>query len=242
MKIFKSIKMVEIKAVQKVSLLDYPGKVSAIIFLGGCNFRCPFCYNVDIVLNPEKIVSIDEKIVLEFLKKRKKFLDGVCITGGEPTIHKDLPEFIRKIKALGLLVKLDTNGYEPEMLKKLLDKKLIDYVAMDIKTSLNKERYSKAAGINVDLSRIKKSIDLIRKSKVDYEFRTTVVPGLVNENDLIEIARALKGSKRYVLQQFLNDKKMIDKRFNKVKPYPQKVLEKFLKLVQPFFKEVELRA
>ncbi|OYT37527.1 anaerobic ribonucleoside-triphosphate reductase activating protein [Candidatus Pacearchaeota archaeon ex4484_31] len=170
--------MVEIKAVQKVSLLDYPGKVSAIIFLGGCNFRCPFCYNVDIVLNPEKLVNIDEKIVLEFLKKRKKFLDGVCITGGEPTIHKDLPEFIRKIKALGLLVKLDTNGYMPEMLEKLFDEKL----------------------------------------------------------------RALKGSKRYVLQQFLNDKKMIDKRFNKVKPYPQKVLEKFLKLVQPFFKEVELRA
>ena len=192
---------------QRLTLIDFPGYIATTVFTAGCNFRCPFCHNPELVLGGGKILSgvadKTEKDFFEFLKKRKGKLEGVCITGGEPTLQPDLVEFIKKIKALGFLVKLDTNGARPDVLKKLLDLKLLDFVAMDIKNQLNK--YSETVGIKVDTERIKLSVDLIRNSRVAYEFRTTVVPGLHEAEDFLEIAKWLSGAEAYYLQEYRED-------------------------------------
>lgn len=229
---------VKIKGLQKTSLIDYPGKVCCAIFLGGCDFRCPFCYNIDLVLNPNKLPTIPEEEFLEFLKKRKKWLDGVCLGGGEPCIHQDLPEFIRKIKNLGFLVKLDTNGSKPEMLEKLLKEKLLDYIAMDIKAPL--EKYDKAAGVKADKKAIQKSIDLIRNSGVEYEFRSTILPRLHSKQDLLSIGKWLKGSKRFFIQQFRNEK-TLNPEFQKENVFKPEELNGFKEMLKPYFKEVEVR-
>ncbi len=231
--------MVQIKGLQPLTLIDYPGKVACTVFLGGCNFRCPFCYNIDLVLRPKKLHSIPEEEFFNFLKKRKGWLDGVCIGGGEPTIYADLPIFISKIKSLGFLVKLDTNGSNPEMIKRLLRKKLLDYIAMDIKTRLNPKKYSEAVGVKADIEKIKKSITIIKKSKIDYEFRTTCIPKLVSKEDLIAIGKSLR-AKRFVIQQFEN-KKTINPKFQKIKPYSKEELENFAECLKPYFNEVKLR-
>jgi len=189
----------KIGGLQKLTLVDYPGKIAATVFLIGCNFRCGFCHNPELIDSSKKEV-ISEKEFFDFLKERKGLLDGVCITGGEPTIVSDLFNFIKKIKDLGFLVKLDTNGSNPEILKELINS--LDYIAMDVKTSMKK--YNKAVGKEIDLNNINKSIDLIKDSNIDYEFRTTVIPGLVDKNDIIEIGKWLKGVKKIVLQQFRN--------------------------------------
>ena len=189
----------KIAGFDKLSLLNYPDMVSATIFTNGCNFLCPYCQNSALVLDSQENILIPEEEVLDYLSERKKLLDGVCITGGEPTIQKDLKEFITKIKALGLKVKLDTNGSNPEMLKDLIDNNLIDYVAMDIKTVFSK--YNQITNRNIDTDLLRKSIEIIKSSNIDYEFRTTVVKEYVSYEDLIFILDYLN-CKKYYLQKF----------------------------------------
>ncbi|MBE5927312.1 MAG: anaerobic ribonucleoside-triphosphate reductase activating protein [Lachnospiraceae bacterium] len=197
-----------IKGLQKLTLLDYPEKTACTVFTGGCNFRCPFCHNASLVtrLNSEEI---NEDDFFSFLKKRKNVLQGVCITGGEPTLMPDLPDFICKIKELGYLVKLDSNGYRPEILKQLVNDGLIDYIAMDIKNSESK--YSLTAGVpDLNIDKIKESIDFIINSEIDYEFRTTVVKELHSPQDIEDIGLLIKNSKKYFLQSFIDSGDLIN--------------------------------
>lgn len=190
-----------ISGLQKLTLLDFPNHVASTIFLKGCNFKCPFCQNKDLVLPEAKVASYSEEEILNFLEKRKNVLDGVCLTGGEPTLSICLAEFIRKIKFLGLKVKLDTNGYNPSVLKDLINQNLIDYVAMDIKNSF--EKYDLTTGIKfVDVAKIKESIEFLVRGSIPYEFRTTVVKEYHNVGDFIAIAKMLQGCSKYYLQKF----------------------------------------
>ena len=235
-----------IGGLQKLTLIDYPGKLAATVFLYGCSFKCPWCYSSELVL-PEKIKKqprISQKEFFDFLKERRGLLEGVCICGGEPTIQKNLPVFIKKIKKLGYLVKLDTNGSNPKILKDLIDKKLVDYLAMDIKAPLGlnfqfsifnfQSKYEGVTGVKIDLKKIKKSVEVIKSSGIDYEFRTTVIPGLHTKEDIIQIARDLSPAKRYFLQNF-RPEKTIDPKFEKIKPYPQEYLLEIQKTISPFF-------
>ena len=191
----------QIKGLQKMTLLDYPGKVACTLFTKGCNFRCPFCHNASLVGSSEESVSAEE--VLSFLKKRKGILDGVCITGGEPTLHSDLAEFIAQIKALGYAVKLDTNGTNPALLKKLCADGLIDYVAMDIKNSPEKY-YLTAGDYSLDMDKIRESIEFLKSGAVAYEFRTTVADELHEVDDLDAIGQWLTGAEKYFIQGFVD--------------------------------------
>lgn len=178
----------KIAGLQKMTLLDFPGKVACTVFLDGCNFRCPFCHNTPLLDGKAEAFMTEEEL-FTFLQKRKNILDGVCITGGEPTLQKDLPDFFRKIKDLGYAVKLDTNGYRPEILKSMVKQGLVDYVAMDIKNG--PAHYSQTAGIKIDIKKIEESINFLVNKKVDYEFRTTVVTPLHNEQSLRDMAEWL---------------------------------------------------
>ena len=186
---------------QKTTLLDYPEHVAATIFTGGCNFRCPFCHNSDLILNPSSSTPIPEKEIFSFLKKRKNILSGICITGGEPSLQADLPEFIKKVRLLGYKIKLDTNGYLPDIISDLLEQNLLDYIAMDIKAGLS--HYSRVSGISdFNKNQILKSISIIENSNIEYEFRTTVVKELHSENDFHEIAKILSPESSYFIQSF----------------------------------------
>ena len=197
-----------ISGFQKTTLLDYPGLVACTVFTGGCNMRCPFCHNAGIVLNPEDNISSDE--VYRYINRRKFVYDGVCITGGEPTLNKDLPEFLYKIKSSGLKVKLDTNGLNPSAIMQLISGNLVDYIAMDIKSSVS--NYDKASGIEtIDTDRILMSIDYIMNCKIDYEFRTTLVKGIHTYDDMEEIGEMISGAKRYFLQSFKDSGDIIAK-------------------------------
>jgi len=232
--------MTQIGGLQKLTLIDFPGHLAATIFLTGCNFRCPFCYASELVL-PEKIKKqpkISEKELFQFLKERKNLIEGVVLCGGEPTTSKNLISLIKKIKKMGFFIKLDTNGSSPEILKDLIDKKLIDYVAMDIKGP--KERYNNFSGVKVDIKKIQKSIDILKEGKVDYEFRSTIVPTLHKKEDVIEMAKWIRGAKRYFLQNF-RPEKTIDPKFEKIKPYPQEFLLEIQKIISPFFEVCQVR-
>lgn len=232
--------MIEIGGLQKTTLIDYPGRVAAVVFLIGCSFRCPFCYSAELVL-PEKIKyqpRITEKEFFGFLGQRKGLLEGVVICGGEPTINKDLPQFLEKIKKMDYLVKLDTNGSNPEMLKDLIDRKLIDYIAMDVKAPFSK--YKEASGGRADLDKVKKSIDMIKNSGVDYEFRTTVVPTIHNKEDIIQLAKEISPAKKYFLQGF-RPEKTLDKEFEKIKGYPNEFLTEIKKEIEKLFEVCEIR-
>ena len=183
---------------QKTSFIDYPDKICSVLFISGCNFKCPYCHNGHVV-NQQGNSFVQEDIIT-FLKSRRKFLDGVCISGGEPTLYEELYSFINKIKEEGFLVKLDTNGTNPQMLKELLARNMLDYVAMDIKAPLNK--YHIVTKSTVDMNFIKDSVQLIRESAIDYEFRTTICEELLSEEDILDIAEWIQGSKRYYLQNF----------------------------------------
>lgn len=191
----------KISGLQKLSLVDFDGHLCATIFTSGCNFKCPFCHNSSLVINPSNEIS--EKDVLEFLDKRRKQLDSVCISGGEPTLHKDLPNFIKKIKDLGFLVKLDTNGTNLEMLEYLIENKLIDYVAMDIKNSI--ENYSLTTNCNINTDNIERTIKYIMSCGIDYEFRTTLVNEFHTLEDIKRISKLIKGAKKYYLQKFVDN-------------------------------------
>ena len=230
----------KIGGLQKLTLIDYPGKIAATVFLMGCNFRCAFCYNSQIVL-PEKIKKqkpIPQKKFFDFLKKRKDLLEAVCIGGGEPTIYKDLPDFIKKIKKMGFLVKLDTNGTNPTILKYLIDKKLVDYVAMDIKAP--KEKYELVCQKKVNIKNIEKSIKILKEGKVDYEFRTTIVPTLHTKEDILQIFKWISPAKKYYLQNF-SPKTTINLKLESIKPYPQEFLLEIQKLLAPFFETCQIR-
>ena len=186
---------------QKTTLLDYPEHVAATIFTGGCNFRCPFCHNADLLLKKSGDSPVSEEEILAFLKKRKNVLSGVCITGGEPTLQPDLKDFIIKARDLGYKIKLDTNGYRPDVILSLLAENLLDYIAMDIKAGLS--NYAKVSGIpNLDTSKIMESISIIENSGINYEFRTTVVKELHSRQDFLEITEMLSSSSPYFIQSF----------------------------------------
>ncbi len=191
------------KGFQKVSLIDYPGKICAIVFTGGCNFRCHYCHNPELVINYDKLPDIPEEEILNFMHRRKGLLDGLEITGGEPTILPDLPQFMERVKKMGFLVKLDTNGTNPALLAHLTENGLVDYIAMDIKATPH--RYKEVVGVKVDTSKIKESVRIIMQSaadgKIDYEFRTTVFPEFFGEEDAKEVGKWVKGANRYVLQK-----------------------------------------
>lgn len=191
-----------IGGLQKTSLLDYPGKISCIVFTTMCNFRCGYCHNPELLTKSEPVLTVPA--FFEFLKSRMGKLDSVVITGGEPTLQKDLVDFIKKIKSLGFLVKLDTNGTNPDILADLLDMNLLDYIAMDIKAPVNK--YTKVAAVNIDIDKIQQSISLIMNSGVNYEFRTTVVKSQLSFEDFDSIGCMIKGAKCYYLQKFVPSK------------------------------------
>jgi pyruvate formate lyase activating enzyme len=194
----------DVKGFIDISFVDWDGKISSVLFLPSCNFRCPFCHNVNLVLCPEKLETIPFGYIEDQLDKQKGWTDGVCITGGEPTLHSGLPEICSRIKKMSFMVKLDTNGTNPTMLKELIDMKLVDYVAMDIKAPLTIEKYSKATGVNAEklLENVKESIRLLMESGIDYEFRTTVVPSIHTLEDIKQVCRSLNGCKKYILQKF----------------------------------------
>jgi len=235
----------KIGGLQKLTIIDFPGRLAGTVFLAGCNFRCPFCYSSELVL-PQKIKDqpqISEKEFFDFLKDRKKLLEGIVICGGEPTINKDLPSFIKKIKKSGYLVKIDTNGSNPGMLKKMIDKKLIDYVAMDIKAP--REKYGKVVGMmdgwnDTMLRNIEKSINILKKSDIDFEFRTTVVPGLLEKQDILKIVHWIKPAQKYFLQSFRAEK-TINPAFENKKAYSQEYLLEIQKAISPFFDVCQVR-
>lgn len=194
-----------ILGLQKLTLLDYPGRLAAIIFLGGCNFRCPFCQNSSLVLTPHTLPVISPEEFSNFLKKRSGMLDGICVTGGEPTLHADLPDLFRQIHDAGFLTKLDTNGTNPNMLQYLIEEKLVDYVAMDIKAG--RDNYKKVCGLgktsdNYPLIHIQESADLLMHSSIEYEFRTTLVKGLHTADDISDISDWITGCRAWYLQSF----------------------------------------
>lgn len=219
---------------QKMTMLDYPGRVACTIFTYGCNFRCPFCHNATLVIDEAQLFSENE--ILSYLNKRKGILDGVCISGGEPLLQNDIFDFIKKIKSLGLLVKLDTNGSYPERLREAIDSGLVDYVAMDIKTS--KENYSRVADTNVKIEDIEKSVQILLESNIDYEFRTTVVRELHTKEDFVKISNWIKGAKRYFLQCFKDNENLIG---NNLSAYTLPELEGFLEVLKDNINEVRLR-
>ena len=191
-----------IKGLQKTTLLDFPSKVACTVFTAGCNFRCPFCHNASLVENPKETQTISEEEFFSYISRRKGILDGVCITGGEPLLSHGIEDFIRKIKSIGMLVKLDTNGSFPEKLESLLDEKLIDYIAMDIKNC--KEKYAMTAGTKEYPQNIEKSISIIMNKAPDYEFRTTVVRELHTPKDIEKIAQWIVGTKHYYIQTYVD--------------------------------------
>ncbi len=191
-----------IKGLQKTTLLDFPGKVACTVFTAGCNFRCPFCHNASLVEHADTVEEISEEEFFSYISKRKGILDGVCITGGEPLLAHGIEEFIKKIKSLGMLVKLDTNGTFPKKLEALLDEGLIDYVAMDVKNS--KEKYASTAGVKDYPAKIEESIKIIMEKAPDYEFRTTVVRELHTPQDIVKIAEWIKDTKHYYIQTYVD--------------------------------------
>lgn len=228
-----------IKGLRPSTLIDYPGHIAAIIFTAGCTFRCSYCYNKKLVDDDPELEEISQEDILKFLDKRKILLDGVVITGGEPTIHPDLPSFISKIKEKGFLVKLDTNGTNPDMLKKLIDSHMVDYIAMDIKNS--PEKYSETANRNIDMNKINKAIELIKNSGIDYEFRTTAAPGFISKEDFMKIGSWLHGAKKYCLQQFKATEDLINPEYCKEGTYSEMQLEEIKNLLLPYFEKVEVR-
>lgn len=227
----------QIHGFNKTTLLDYPKHLAATIFLGGCNYRCPFCHNASLVMNPNDQPIIPEEVVLSTLFNRKHILEGVCITGGEPTLQKELPEFIRKIKEIGLKVKLDTNGNNPNMIKHLVSENLIDYIAMDIKNSL--EKYGTTVGIlNFNTTNIQESVSFIMSCGVPYEFRTTVVKEFHDKSDFYQIGNWIKGATSYYLQSYKDSGDIL---FPGLSSYSKEDLDDFREILTPYVDFIALR-
>jgi pyruvate formate lyase activating enzyme len=235
----------DIKGFVDVSFVDWDSKIAAVIFLPNCNFRCPFCHNGNLVSNPEKSETIPFEQIENQLKIHRGWIDGVCITGGEPTLHADLPELCSKIKKMGFQVKLDTNGTNPTLLKELLEKGPIDYVAMDIKAPLTVQKYSKACGIDAEklLGNVKESIETLMESSIDYEFRTTVVPTIHDIEDIRRICSSLVGCRKYVLQKFdvSLGKETLNPEFMKLKTFTEEEMQNVLAAAQRLIPHTKLR-
>ena len=217
-------------------MVDYPGLVSSVVYVGRCNFRCGFCHNPDLVLNPDDVPTISEQEVIGYLSEKRKWLDGLCITGGEPMLH-DLRGFIGKVKAIGLKVKVDTNGSFPGRIAELRD--IVDFFAMDIKGPL--EKYNEICRCNVDVGRIRESIAAIMGSGIDYEFRTTCVPGLHEIEDFHKIGELIKGAKKYALQNFSNKGDMIDNSYKGIEPFSFEDMDRIKAIMENYVDKVELR-
>lgn len=222
---------------QKTTLLDFPGHVAATLFTGGCNFRCPFCQNGNLVLDPVSQPDFTEEEILRFLHKRKGLLEGVCITGGEPALQPDLKDFVKRIRGMNYLVKLDTNGYRPEVLRELLQEKLLDYIAMDIKAS--RGNYEKATGMSyIEWSKIEESVELIKHSGVSHEFRTTVVKGIHEIGEFEEIGGLLQGADAYFLQSYQDSEAVLEPGCS---AFPRDILEEMAERARKYIARVELR-
>ncbi|MBO8436668.1 MAG: anaerobic ribonucleoside-triphosphate reductase activating protein [Spirochaetes bacterium] len=226
-----------IHGLQKMTLVDYPGKVAAILFTGSCDFRCPFCQNASLVLDPSSEPEIPEEEIFSYLEKRKGMLEGVVMTGGEPTVHSDLLEYMDKIKNLGYSVKLDTNGYRPDVLKKAVLGGYADYVAMDVKNSLSK--YAQTAGIkHLFTPLIEESISFLKEGHVPYEFRTTVVHELHSDEDFDSIGKMCEGAERFYLQTFSNKGDIIEEGLTPPSPDD---MERYIMILRKYIKNVSLR-
>ncbi len=219
--------------VQKTSLIDFPDRIATVLFTPGCNLRCPFCHNWRIVLDP-KPPFLNEKKIIHIVESRKKYVDAVVVTGGEPTMHRELPTFLKKLKDKGFAVKLDTNGFFPQVLKKCLP--YADYVALDVKTSLEKYGRLGAKETNGFLS----SVEILKNGTFEYEFRATVVPGFVDEEDVREMGEIVEGGRRFAFQQFIPHD-TLDKTFNTVEPYAAQVVTHFADVMRQYVDEVVLR-
>jgi len=229
--------VVEIKGIEKFSSRDFPGHISSTVFFGGCTFRCPYCHNSQLVLEPETIQSLAADYFLSYLDGRKGWLEAVCLTGGEPLLHEDIETVIRVVRERGLKVKLDTNGSFPDRLEALLAAGLLDWVAMDVKAPL--ERYREVTRSAIDVEKIVRSADIVRGSGIRYHFRTTVVPGLVGKDDVVKIGEWLKGAASYSIQQFV-PQTTIDPAFLEVRPFGRAELEAIADAARPYFGEVRL--
>ncbi|MFH1822026.1 MAG: anaerobic ribonucleoside-triphosphate reductase activating protein [Methanobacteriota archaeon] len=225
-----------------ISFNEVPGKAVAVAFTGGCNFRCPWCQNRDLVLKPESLPVISEDEIFASVERRRNWLDGIAITGGEPTLQPDLHDFCRRVKQKGLQVSLATNGSNPDVLNDLIKLGLVDYVAMDVKAPLTHERYKELTGVEDEaiLDRVLKSIELLRDSPIEYEFRTTLVPELLSPDDIIKIANHVKGSRKYAIQQFA-PQSTIDPKFEKLAPWPRDAIERTRKAISGMFNSFEIR-
>lgn len=226
-----------IKGWQKTSLIDFSPYTASVVFLAGCNFRCGYCHNPGLVLHYDDLPDINQQEVFEYFEQKRMWVDGVCITGGEPTLHRDLPEFIAQFKQRGFKVKLDTNGTNPMMLERVLDD--LDYVAMDIKTELH--RYKEVVTVDIDTKKIQKSIDILRNSSLEYEFRTTVIPGIVGKHEIIEIGKWLAGSTTYILQNFCGGKPLVNNALTDLASYTTEELQEMKRVAEPYFKQVFIR-
>jgi pyruvate formate lyase activating enzyme len=228
-----------IRGIYKTSLIDFPGKISTVLFTGGCNLRCGYCHNPDLAADSEVLERTSNEEALALLKKRKNVIDGVTITGGEPTLLSDLESFLRKIKELDLAVKLDSNGLRPSVLERLVRKKLIDYAAIDIKTSPGK--YREVTNRVIDFRHIAESVDIVRSGGIGYEVRTTCVPAYVTIEDLAGIRDAIGRVKNYYLQQFQHDIPLLDRSWETIEPYPAETLRGFRDFVLTFADRCEIR-
>jgi len=231
-----------VKGFIDLSFVDWDGHVVSVIWTPGCNFRCPFCFNRTLVLNPDSLPSVSEEYVIDFLEKNRRFLDGLCITGGEPTLQPDLDEFCSKVKMLGLKVKLDSNGSNPEILRRLISNGLVDFIALDIKAPLDLESYKKSTGVQFEnvVEKVVESINLLMSSNIDYEFRTTIVPSLHGEVDVEHICKAIRGAKKYVLQAY-NPRDPIDPAFKEVKPPSQSFMLQLAGIASKYVEKVFVR-
>lgn len=227
----------QIFGLQKLTLLDFPGRLACTVFLGGCNFRCPFCHNATLVKSPGECERISEEEFFSFLDGRRGKLTGVCITGGEPTLYPELPTFINRIRAMGFAVKLDTNGTDPDMLEALIDSRAVDYVAMDIKAS--RENYARVAGVpGLDTADVERSVEILLSGKVDFEFRTTVVRPYHTLEDMKKIGEWIKGAKKYFLQSFVDSGDLIS---DEASGYSPDEMRKFLDAVKENVPSAALR-
>ncbi len=228
---------IPIKGLQKTTLIDYPGKLACTIFIGGCNLRCGYCYNSSLVFNKGDTIPLQD--IFDFLSSRKKHLEGVCITGGEPTLYPQIIHLCQLIKEMGYLVKLDTNGTNPELLEQLLQKQLIDYCAMDVKCPITD--YDKVVQVWTNKKRLRKSVRLLLNSSIEYEFRTTLLPDMSSEKAILQIAQSIKGAKRYYLQQFRPTSTCIDEKYCSITPLSEEKILELKHLVEPFVEHVEVR-
>ncbi len=229
-----------ILGIQKTTLIDFPGKIACTIFLGGCNFRCGYCYNRDLVFGNPNLQSQSIEDFAAFLDTRKGILEGVCVTGGEPTLYPSLEKLLRMIKEKGFLVKLDTNGTNPLILSQLIEKKLIDYVAMDVKAAY--EHYETVIGVKRSLEQIKQSVEMLKNSKINYEFRTTVIPQIHTAAEMNLIGNWIRGAQKYYIQNFRKAPTCIDPKFSEWPSFSLEELQNLKKIMEPYVENVSIRS